>query len=409
MDTRQFSGIIERLRGIGFSDIEKAGGKPYLVGGCVRDMLMGRAPKDIDVIIDGMSMPVIAEILVVHGSVSVVGKSFGVLKFTRDNETIDVAVPRADLHVDGGGHRSVRVSTDSITLMQDMFRRDFTINAMAVGFDLEAVDPTGGEGDLADGVIRCVDFNVFAMDPLRMLRAVVFAARFKFVIDVLTMESIRKHAEWISRIPGERFEMELAKAWKEGVPASQVVALLIGTGLYEHMFGPAQTPPHMYVESASSTYSDFFYQVLMSTGMPNEKYAFALNGSSNVATEIECIHYVMKSTPGRTKMETLVILQKAIERAPGVVHSEVLYHSFPQQMTRFLEGSYPRSRHDLAVRGNDVIKAGFKPIFCGYVLHTLVLCVLAGQVPNERGALLEKIRQMHDIDETKWGAINNSK
>lgn len=193
-------------------------GKIYEVGGAVRDRLLGRKidVKDRDYLVCGIPYGELSDILKKHGQVDLVGRSFGVIKFTqfRDDRkyTFDVALPRKEFST-GVGHREFSVEFDpALKVENDLLRRDFTINAMAVALDSsEFVDPFDGRRDLSKRIIRMVSPESFPEDPLRMLRAIQFAARFEFTIEPETFRAIIRHSGLIKSVSPERISEELNK------------------------------------------------------------------------------------------------------------------------------------------------------------------------------------------------------
>jgi tRNA nucleotidyltransferase/poly(A) polymerase len=158
--------------------IQAAGGRPLIVGGAVRDWLRGEDVKDFDVEVYGMSIDRLAELLAGFGRVDAVGRSFGILKLRLSGgHELDVSLPRRESKV-GAGHRGFIAAPDpTMTPREAAARRDFTWNALAVTPEGELLDFFGGVADLEAGVIRHTT-AAFAEDPLRVLRAMQFAARF---------------------------------------------------------------------------------------------------------------------------------------------------------------------------------------------------------------------------------------
>ena len=164
-----------------------AGGRPYVVGGAVRDALLGWPVKDLDVEVYGLSADRVRGVAAGLGSVDEVGAAFSVLKVSGlpgVDGAVDVALPRRDSKV-GSGHRGIAAVADpSLSIDEAARRRDFTINALlfdpATG---EILDPHGGRRDLEARLLRVVDAAAFGEDPLRALRAVQFAARFGLRVD----------------------------------------------------------------------------------------------------------------------------------------------------------------------------------------------------------------------------------
>jgi tRNA nucleotidyltransferase (CCA-adding enzyme) len=190
-------------------EIAAAGGEAYIVGGWVRDRLMGVPSGDYDIEVYGLALDPLMAILKKHGKPNLVGKAFGVITLTRDGVTYDFAFPRTERKV-GEGHRGFEVTADpSLDFATASSRRDFTINAMGMRLpDLELVDCHGGRDDLARGVLRHVS-DAFSEDPLRALRAVQFAARFGFEIAPATQALCA--AQPLEELPRERLFAEFKK------------------------------------------------------------------------------------------------------------------------------------------------------------------------------------------------------
>jgi tRNA nucleotidyltransferase (CCA-adding enzyme) len=186
-----------------------AGGRAYYVGGCVRDVLMGRESKDLDVEVHGLKPAVLWGILEQVGEPTAHGKSFGVYGLRHTG--LDIAMPRKERQV-GTGHRGFEVDVDPFLGPKEAARRrDFTVNAfMQDVLTGEVLDFYGGRKDLDAGVLRCVDENHFGEDPLRVLRAAQFAARFGFTVEPKTVVICASID--LTQLSRERIEEELKKA-----------------------------------------------------------------------------------------------------------------------------------------------------------------------------------------------------
>jgi tRNA nucleotidyltransferase (CCA-adding enzyme) len=160
--------------------LREAGGRPVLVGGCVRDALLGATTKDIDIEVYGLSTQAVESTLARHFEVITVGAAFGVTKLK--NVPVEVSIPRRENRT-GAKHTDFAIEADpTMTAHEAASRRDFTINAIA--WDPASgtlVDPWGGLADLRTGVLRHVS-GKFGEDALRVLRAMQFAARFGFIV-----------------------------------------------------------------------------------------------------------------------------------------------------------------------------------------------------------------------------------
>ena len=187
--------------------IQEAGGRALLVGGCVRDELMGNEPKDWDLEVYRLAPERLREILDSFGSVNAVGEAFTVYKLGHD---LDVSIPRRE-RKSGRGHRAFVIEGDPAMSVADATRRrDFTINAILRDpLTGELIDPFGGQQDIAARVMRAVSAETFIEDSLRVLRAAQFAARFEFQIAPETVALCRTMD--LSDLPAERVWGEVEK------------------------------------------------------------------------------------------------------------------------------------------------------------------------------------------------------
>ena len=206
--------IVETLRQRGF--------QAYLVGGCVRDLLLGREPKDYDVATNATPDQVIR----IFPETYAVGVQFGVVLVPApegdvagnvSTKTVEVATFRSDVGYSDGRHPDeVRFSQDP---REDVARRDFTINGMLLDpASRDVLDYVGGREDLRAGIIRTIGEpeHRFAEDKLRMLRAVRFSARFEYTIEAGTFAAIQKLAPEIHVVSRERVRDELTRMLTEG-------------------------------------------------------------------------------------------------------------------------------------------------------------------------------------------------
>lgn len=195
-----------------------AGHQAYLVGGCVRDILLGREPADYDVSTD--ATPERVQQLFPHSLA--VGAQFGVIIVLEgdgkaDSRQVEVATFRSDIGYSDGRHPDRVVYSSSSR--EDVQRRDFTINALLLDPETEEViDYVGGRDDLRAGIIRAIGHaeDRFREDKLRMVRAVRFAARFGYAIEPQTFAAIAKLAPEIHQVSSERLRDELTKLLTEG-------------------------------------------------------------------------------------------------------------------------------------------------------------------------------------------------
>jgi tRNA nucleotidyltransferase (CCA-adding enzyme) len=216
------------------------GGELYQVGGAVRDSFLGLDNKDQDFLVTNLELGVLQVALEKFARVDLVGASFGVLKVTFEHETVDIALPRTERST-GIHHRDFEVSHDAnLKLEDDLARRDFTVNAMALHVaDGVLVDPFNGQRDLEARVLRCVGngSDRFSEDPLRMLRAARFLAKLDFTPSLELISDARASADLISSVAPERIQTELfgLLAAKSANGVLRAFEFLRDTGLLERI------------------------------------------------------------------------------------------------------------------------------------------------------------------------------
>ena len=211
--------------------VRDAGGRAVIVGGWVRDRLMGHPSKDLDIEVFGIEPERLKHLLGAFGSVNTVGESFTVYKVAG----VDVSIPRTESK-SGKGHKGFAVRGDpTLSFEEAARRRDFTINA--ISFDPltgEYIDPFGGRADLERKVLRAVDARTFADDSLRVLRAIQFAARFEFALDDATKALCRSLP--LDDLPAERIWGEIEKLLLRARRPSIGFALALELRVIERLF-----------------------------------------------------------------------------------------------------------------------------------------------------------------------------
>jgi len=211
--------------------LRRNGYQALLVGGCVRDLLLGREPADYDVTTDATPEQVMA----LFPESIAVGAQFGVILIPRDGLKVEIATFRSDVGYSDGRHPDSVVYSKSP--QEDVQRRDFTINGLLMCHDSgEVLDFVGGQADVKAKIIRAIGEpdRRFTEDKLRMMRAVRFAARFGFEIEPETFRAIRRHVGEIRQVSPERLREELTKMLTEGA-ARQAFELLDETWLLQQV------------------------------------------------------------------------------------------------------------------------------------------------------------------------------
>jgi len=249
--------------------LKASGHQAYFVGGCVRDLLLGGAPKDYDVATDAQP----SEISALFPKSDLVGAHFGVVLVHDSGAQVEVATFRSDhAYVDGRHPEAVDFETDP---RQDVLRRDFTINALLLDPDRdEVLDFVGGRDDLHNKIVRAIGDpeTRFREDHLRLLRAVRFAARLNYQIDPATLQAIQRLHSQILKVSAERIRDELSRILTEG-GARRGFELLDETGLLADilpevaaMKGVAQ-PPEFHPEGDVWTHTLLMLDQLRETSV----------------------------------------------------------------------------------------------------------------------------------------------
>ncbi|HEX9917378.1 MAG TPA: HDIG domain-containing protein [candidate division Zixibacteria bacterium] len=235
------------MQGLDNNIIEKIleKGKIYEVGGGVRDKSISPILPDVDkdYLVTGIPLEELCQILSKFGKVDLVGKSFGIIKFVprkKKEETIqtyDIALPRKEYST-GVGHKDFEVDFDeNLRVEDDLARRDFTINAMALELPNEKlIDPLNGRKDIKNRLVRFTSPQSFKDDPLRMLRGIGFAARFEFEIEKKTYDSLCENVSLISTVSMERIQEEINKLLLRAKRPSTGFRLMQKSGMLEILF-----------------------------------------------------------------------------------------------------------------------------------------------------------------------------
>lgn len=217
---------------------ESAGVRAYVIGGYVRDLFMGIASKDIDIVVEGEGIALAKAVAAKAGVRKVqVFKNFGTAMLMMDDRQIEFVGARSESY----RRNSRKPIVENGTLEDDQNRRDFTINAMSLSLNRadygQLIDPFGGIRDLNDGIIRTpLDPDItYSDDPLRMMRAVRFASQLNFTIEAGSYEAIRRNVARIKIVSQERITDELNKIIMSEKP-SVGFKILHSTGLLKIIF-----------------------------------------------------------------------------------------------------------------------------------------------------------------------------
>ena len=379
--------------------IRDAGYEAFAVGGCVRDTLLGRTPEDWDVTTSARPEAVKA---IFERTVDT-GLQHGTVTVLKNRKGYEVTTYRIDGEYHDGRHPDSVEFTPN--LLEDLKRRDFTINAMAYSHETGIVDEFGGMEDLKAGIVRCVGRpeDRFTEDALRLLRALRFSAQLGFEIEESTYAAIKTIAPNLAKVSKERVQAELTKLLLSAHP--ERILLLKETGL------SAQIVPGFDAVFAPALFSKL-------SQLPAEKSlrwaGFLLCQSAKQAEAVlkglkmdnETIGNVSRMIEGAK--ETLPLEKPAVRRAmsrytpyqlEGALKLKELMGSPDAEEIRRLREEIIRdgdcvSLKDLAVKGRDLLEAGVeRGPMVGEILNHLFDLVLLHPEKNDRELLLKEVRR----------------
>jgi tRNA nucleotidyltransferase/poly(A) polymerase/2'-5' RNA ligase len=375
----------------------------YVIGGAVRDLILNKQNKDIDLIVTKIPIDTLISHLQKFGKVDVVGKSFGVIKFIdADGINYDIALPRTDKKNNMGGYRGFDVQSDeNLPIEDDLSRRDAKMNAMAINVNTgKFIDPLGGLKDIENKQISAANTEAFSDDPLRMLRIVGFASRFGFTIEPQTMKMIQNNAAKVREIAPERILIELDKIVRKGDKFTGAY-LLKSTGLLKNIFG---TDTGLLVGNdiwnKVKTMGEFIW--LLSHNLvanPAEFFKTRLKGDDNIYKEIKALMAafgadVSNPVAARSVAHNMYIIY------PLSLKSQIIPEQLQIAVQELLSGKYPKTVGELAVNGNDLMQLGLKNKEIGDAQKMLLLKIYSDSIKNNKEELLSLLNQKSNLQES---------
>lgn len=356
--------------------VQEKGHRGLIVGGAVRDALMGEKPKDIDVEVYGPGYEELSSILAEHGKVNIVGKNFGVIKLTdADGQDYDFSLPRTD-NKNGVGHKDFDVSVNpALTPKEAASRRDFTINSMAYDpLNGELHDYFGGQQDLENKVLRHTS-EAFAEDPLRVLRGMQFASRFGMTVDPQTAKLSESISDEFPTIPKERISEEFMKLATKGKEPGRAIQYLADTGWSKnfpelHALHSTPQDPEWHPEGNVAVHTghamDAAARIADREGLTGDDRAVVVLGAmahdlgkaTHTQTEGERItshgHDRAGGPLARSLMERIGIKPDITDRVVPIVESHMQHINFtpesqPRAVRRLADRVHPASLRELGL------------------------------------------------------------
>ena len=381
--------------------LNENGYEAYLVGGCVRDMILGREPGDWDITTSALP----EQVKQVFRRTVDTGIQHGTVTVMMGDEGYEVTTYRIDGEYADGRHPDSVTFTPSLT--EDLKRRDFTVNAMAYNGNTGLVDEFGGMEDLGRGIIRCVGepMDRFSEDALRILRAIRFSAQLGFAIEGRTYEAIRAIAPNMVHVSKERIQAELTKLLLSPHPGH--ISMVYETGISPYvsetfhkvpLLGmpsvPAQVPPVRHMRWAAflrKCMPDEAVKILKDLKLDNDTINRVRTLISWQDYGLGPDKYSIRIAMSRMEpdlfddlLEFRMCLSEAGARQ-DLAHTALLVDEIRRAGDCI-------SLKTLAVGGNDIIKAGIRPgREVGLTLARLLEMVLEDPARNTKEYLLQHL------------------
>jgi len=393
------------------SAITRGGGKIYQIGGAVRDELIGEVSKDLDLLVTGVELSDLEKRLTPFGKVDVVGKSFGILKFKGEgtDEYIDISVPRVDSKSTGKGHKEFEIKLGKgISLEQDQLRRDFWMNAIAKDIETGELTDVGGQGklDIENKQVRMINPKAFQEDPLRMLRAIQFAARFGFKIEPKTLKEIERNSKLVTTVAPERIQEELRKMFEKGKVPSRGVSYMWSTGILKHLFpkAPRGIDTKTINKLDKSAFPAFIAILLYNYG--SEAGSVAKTGLNLSNSDTKAVDAVIKFDDKGIRMDDFSLIQFTAKKPQNIMDNLDAYaiasgdkkFAPSTRLANIKRQGKPINLKQLKVGGRDLTSIGLKGKNVGNALQYLLrYAVKTGR--TAKVDLIKKAKQRYQIRE----------
>jgi tRNA nucleotidyltransferase/poly(A) polymerase len=441
MKKSQKQRLVSMLNALEFkNDVLAAGGEIYAVGGIVRDAVMGTPSDDLDIVVRGIPYDQLFSILSKYGTPTDTShvdengkKDFGSTKFVSKNENfnqfldmngvvhdIDVMLPRKDMKDPGvKGHKGIKSDVNPMyTIKDDLDRRDITINAIAMDLAGNMIVNSTGLEDIKNGIIKAVSEDAFVEDPLRMLRAVRFAARYNYNWDPATIDLIKKNAGMLAdkaELPKERFLGEFKKMIGKA-DLGRAVKMLVDFGMYKAIFGVEPKIKDYSIFDKSHNVGEMAFMMfenepldsivpLIERNITNDNYIL------DYARAL--VEYKKGEKIAKTQLEKAVLMARLYKISKdAMLDSVYVAPDFKDIARKFESGALPKDDHDLTFKGEDFKDYVFNKIIdvdgqflpkrdgvkMGRAKSLVLLNIFEGKLKNER----EAIKNFLDNNTDKW-------
>ena len=397
--------------------LREAGHEAYVVGGCVRDSIMGRKPHDWDICTSAKPEQVIE--IFNHYKVIPTGLKHGTVTIMKNDKPYEITTYRVDGEYDDARHPKDVTFTTS--LEEDLSRRDFTMNALAYNNNNDLVDLFGGVNDIKNGIVRCVGNprERFSEDALRIMRALRFATRFGFKIEENTFAAMKEKKSLLSKISAERINSELTQIIM--CEAEDVARILYkAEDILFELFPALRENDGSYINNILHSNKiksvrlallfDFpeeqLKDILTNLRYDNETISSVLNtrkyGQQILKYDSEkyTIEYFLKRIMhdiGYEDTQKALFYCIAYSRAKSNEKQELLFTNMLYVVMVINDRNECYKLSQLAVNGNDIKHFGYKGQQIGTVLNYLLDMVMKGILENNKPTLLKRVEELGEV------------
>lgn len=397
--------------------LREAGHEAYVVGGCVRDSIMGRKPHDWDICTSAKPEQVIE--IFNHYKVIPTGLKHGTVTIMKNDKPYEITTYRVDGEYDDARHPKDVTFTTS--LEEDLSRRDFTMNALAYNNNNDLVDLFGGVNDIKNGIVRCVGNprERFSEDALRIMRALRFATRFGFKIEENTFAAMKEKKSLLSKISAERINSELTQIIM--CEAEDVARILYkAEDILFELFPALRENDGSYINNILHSNKiksvrlallfDFpeeqLKDILTNLRYDNETISSVLNtrkyGQQILKYDSDkyTIEYFLKRIMhdiGYKDTQKALFYCIAYSRAKSNEKQELLFTNMLYVAMVINDRNECYKLSQLAVNGNDIKHFGYKGQQIGTVLNYLLDMVMKGVLENNKPTLLKRVEELGEV------------
>lgn len=375
---------VERIIGI----LQRNGYEAYAVGGCVRDTLLGRTPGDWDITTSALPHQVKS---LFHRTIDT-GIEHGTVTIMMDHEGYEVTTYRIDGEYEDGRHPKQVEFTSN--LLEDLKRRDFTINAMAYSKRTGIVDAFDGMGDLEQHMIRCVGnaMERFTEDALRILRAIRFSAQLDFTIEDKTWDAIFQIAPNIAKVSKERIQVELTKTLLSDHPEN--IRQVFETGISSYISAAFSEIPWERISIPASLAKIKYVRWAAFLRLVSAEQAVRILKDLKLDNDtINKVRTLVRWSGADLEKQEAAVRRAMSQMEPEVWDALMDLNEYDTEIRMLCSQIRERgdclSLKDLAVKGADLIEAGIKPgKELGTLLNQMLDVVLEHPEMNEKERLL---------------------